>query len=235
MTDASGGMIAFVPCRAGSQRVPRKNVRSFAGVEGGLLAIKLSQLGAASCFDQIMVSTNDPEVIVVVEAFSERTGAKIVLDHRPDHLCSSEATTDSVIDYAARLFDDAHLFWTHVTSPFVEARHYEEMVSAYQAGLADGIHDSLMAVTTLHTFLWDDNGPINYNRAVERWPRTQTLKPIFEVNSAAFVIATPLMRTLSDRVGTSPILHRLSHDSSLDIDWEPDFARAEAIYQGLHS
>ena len=31
---------AFLPCRKGSQRIPDKNVKPFAGIEGGLLKIK---------------------------------------------------------------------------------------------------------------------------------------------------------------------------------------------------
>ncbi len=224
-------MIAFVPCRAGSQRVPRKNTRPFAGVEGGLLAIKLAQLAAADCFDHILVSTNDPDVVKVVKTFAMTSTAKIAIDDRPDYLCTSEASTDSVIDYAAKLFDDADLFWTHVTSPFVEAGQYEAMANKYQAAIAAGTADSLVAVTTLRTFLWDADGPVNYDRAVERWPRTQTLKPIYEINSAAFLIATPLMREVGDRIGRTPLFHELSHQSAVDVDWEDDFVRAEALYR----
>ena len=35
---------AFIPCRAGSERIAKKNTKLFAGKEGGLLAIKLEQL-----------------------------------------------------------------------------------------------------------------------------------------------------------------------------------------------
>ena len=36
--------IVFLPCRKGSERVPQKNTRTFAGVVGGLLWIKLNEL-----------------------------------------------------------------------------------------------------------------------------------------------------------------------------------------------
>jgi CMP-N-acetylneuraminic acid synthetase len=32
----------FLPCRSGSERVPEKNTKPFAEVEGGLLTIKLN-------------------------------------------------------------------------------------------------------------------------------------------------------------------------------------------------
>ena len=38
------GVVVFLPCRAGSTRVPEKNTRPFAGHGGGLLGVKLDQL-----------------------------------------------------------------------------------------------------------------------------------------------------------------------------------------------
>ena len=55
--------IAFLPCRKGSQRVPNKNTRTFAGIEGGLLRIKLEELLKAQLIDEIILSSNDDEVI----------------------------------------------------------------------------------------------------------------------------------------------------------------------------
>lgn len=224
-------LVAFLPCRAGSERVPRKNTRPFAGVEGGLLRLKLEQLAATRSLDRILVSTNDPEVIAVAEAFADEAGKPVQIDRRPDHLCSSQTSTDELIRYAADLMDTSVLFWTHVTSPFVGADAYDAMSKAYADAIAEERGDSLMAVSAHRTFLWDDKGPINYDRTVERWPRTQTLKPIFEINSAAFVIASPLMREVQDRIGRRPVLHTLSHEVAVDIDWEEDFNRAEALYR----
>ena len=44
----------FIPCRAGSERVPEKNTRSFAGLDGGLLKIKLDQILRIKLVDKII-------------------------------------------------------------------------------------------------------------------------------------------------------------------------------------
>jgi len=52
--------VAIFPARGGSQRIPRKNVRAFAGrpmIEWPLIAAKDSQL-----FDTLIVSTDDAEI-----------------------------------------------------------------------------------------------------------------------------------------------------------------------------
>ena len=55
-------VIAFLPCRQGSQRVKNKNIKPFAGIEGGFISIKLTQLLKVEAIDKIVVSTNDVEV-----------------------------------------------------------------------------------------------------------------------------------------------------------------------------
>jgi len=61
---------AFLPCRKGSQRIPDKNIKSFAGNEGGLLNIKLRQLVECELIDQILVSSNDERVLENATNFS---------------------------------------------------------------------------------------------------------------------------------------------------------------------
>ena len=49
-----------------------------------------------------------------------------------------------------------------MTSPFVTSERYDEMISKYLLSLEKGF-DSLMAVTAMQSFIWDNSGPINYD------------------------------------------------------------------------
>ena len=74
----------FLPTRAGSERVANKNTRNFAGVEGGLLAIKLEQLLSLSNVKEVILSTNDEASIEVAQNFLSNPKLKLI--QRPDHL-----------------------------------------------------------------------------------------------------------------------------------------------------
>ena len=224
-------MIAFLPCRAGSQRVPHKNTRPFAGSADGLVGIKLDQLLECPVIDQIVLSSNDPEVLAIADKRQAAAGARLSIDHRPDHLCSSATSTDEVIDYVPKVIDQGDVLWTHVTSPFFGADDYSASIIAYRDALAACAHDSLMGVTQLHTFLWDQTGPLNYDKTIERWPRTQTLRPVFEVNSAIFIAPIEIYRRLGDRVGDRPLLYAIGKEKTVDIDWLEDFKLAERLWQ----
>jgi CMP-N-acetylneuraminic acid synthetase len=216
---------AFLPCRKGSERVPNKNTRPFSGRAHGLLEIKLAQLLAVEGLDEIVVSSND---LAVLEYAEELRTQRIRTHRRADSLGSSTTSTDALVGHALDLIADGHILWTHVTSPFFGSRHYEDCLRSYRNGLEAGF-DSLMTVTELHSFLWDQSGPVNYDRSTEKWPRTQTLAPTFEVNSAVFLHSAMGYRQVNDRIGHRPILHPSSKIAGFDIDWPEDFELAQAM------
>lgn len=219
----------FLPCRAGSQRVPKKNTKNFAGVEGGLLVIKLATLVKVVSISRIVVSTNDQEVIDIVNGFNN---PKITIDIRPDYLASSETSTDDVINYVPTIIYEEHILWTHVTSPFISPETIEEGIQLY---FQENGFDSLMTVNKIQTFLWNEGGAINYDRALEKWPRTQTLPSLFEINSGFFISSRSNYLELQDRIGKKPYLFVTKGFESVDIDWPDDFILAEMIYNYQNS
>lgn len=223
--ETQGPVTAFLPCRKGSERVPRKNIRPFGPFQEGLVQIKLGQLLDCPRIDQVVLSTNDEEIL----DYARRLGAaQLVVHHRAEHLSSSATSTDALVGHAHDLIPEGHILWTHVTSPFVTAEIYANIIAAYQQALTQG-HDSLMTTTLLHAFLWNEKGPLNYDRKVEKWPRTQTLTPVHEINSAVFLAPTEIYSRLDDRIGENPYLFPLDKLTAQDIDWESDFVVAEQL------
>ena len=218
----------FLPCRKGSQRIPRENIKPFAGFQNGLVEIKLNQLIAADYIDEIHLSTNDDEILNFASSIGS---SKIRLHKRRENLSSSETSTDELVAHALELIgDDKHILWTHVTSPFVTAKLYDNIIKTYFEKLNLGF-DSLMAIKTLHGFLWNNDGPINYDRKLEKWPRTQTLAPVYEINSAAFVAPSAIYRDSEDRIGEKPFLYAMDNFLGMDIDWPEEFSLGEQLMQ----
>ena len=122
------------------------------------------------------------------------------------------------------------ILWTHVTSPFLTSTLYDNAVQIYMAQLEKG-YDSLMTVNKLKTFIWDENGSLNYDRNKEKWPRTQTLPNLFEINSGIFINSRENYLKYRDRIGSKPYLMDLDGYSSFDIDWPEDFTLGEMIYK----
>jgi len=216
--------------RAGSERIPRKNTKKFSGIDGGLCSIKINQLLQCKLINYIFVSTNDQNVIDIANSFDSR---KIRIIKRPEELSSSSTSTDDLINYVPEIMPDGHILWTHVTSPFIGPDIYDKIIKTYFNNLKK--YDSLMTVTKIQKFIWNDTKPINYDRSIEKWPRTQTLEPLWEINSGVFITTRKIYKKHMDRVGVRPYLFELSGDLAFDIDWMSDFTTAEEIYKRLNN
>lgn len=225
-------LTVFLPCRAGSERIPNKNTKIFADTEGGLLRIKLNQLIDTKLVDFVVVSSNDEKVEEIVREFEAND--KVRYDNRPDSLALSSTSTDELMTYIPSIIESGDVMWTHVTSPFIDADEYRRIIRMYKSAVEKG-YDSLMTVKKLQSFIWNDKGPVNYKRTVEKWPRTQTLDPVYEVNNGAFICSVNVYRKFLDRVGEKVFLCEQDSICSLDIDWPDEFYLAERMWLALRS
>lgn len=219
----------FLPTRKGSERVKNKNTRKFAHFEGGLLELKLRQLQGLEV-DEVILSTNDEESIRIAESFKPNF-KNLVIKPRPDHLAESSTKLTDLIKYVPEITNCQHILWTHVTSPMADREIYTDSILKYEKALKKG-YDSLMSVIPFQNFLWSiDNNDLINREGEHRWPRTQDLKKLFEINSAIFITPKKIYENNHDRVGIKPFLYEMNKLSSLDVDWEEDFKIAEAVYE----
>jgi len=234
MNQTNNSISFFLPTRKGSERVPSKNTRPFAGVKGGLLEIKLKQLLGAQCCREIILSTDDPKSVEIAEGFNRPDKIKIVI--RPDSLCLSTTLVQDLINYVPSVVASDHIFWLHVTTPFIGAKDYNLACVEYFKALNDG-HDSLMSVSKLQQFLWskEKGDVINFDRSEILWPNTQDLTPLYEINHAFYISSRSNYIEQKDRIGKNPMLYELTGDQKVDIDWGDDFDLAEVLYQLRHS
>jgi CMP-N-acetylneuraminic acid synthetase len=222
----------FLPTRKGSQRVKSKNTRKFAGISGGILELKLTQLLKSRMLASIVLSTND-ELSMEVAKRVDPSQARIKVIRRPDELCLDSTKLTDLIAYVPKIINNKHIIWGHTTTPFVDGNDYDQGVMAYFDQLRRGF-DSLISVMPLQNFLLDKNGDVfNYDAGVNRWPRTQDLPVLYEVNHAMFITSRDTYVQQQNRVGTKPFLYEQDKIKSFDIDWEDDFLIAEAIYDKL--
>jgi len=218
-----------LPLRGGSKRVSRKNTRTFAGIDGGLTAIKISQLIECTEAQKLYITTDDDEVMEIAAQFND---ARIVIDKRPDYLCSSETKIEDLIKYMGNLCEADHVFWLHATAPFVGAKTYNKAFDQYLNALEKGF-DSLMSVTKIQQFIWDpqQRKVINNSSKTSRWPQTQDLAPLYEINHAFYINSRNNYFQQGDRIGLNPYLFPLSKLECLDIDWPEDFEMGELLYK----
>ncbi|MEZ4753480.1 MAG: acylneuraminate cytidylyltransferase family protein [Bdellovibrionota bacterium] len=227
-------MTILLPIRAGSQRVVRKNVRKFSDFKFGLAELKIRQLICLDQVDEILIDTDLEEMDEILELLNSENLdlSRIRVEKRDEKFAGSDATTDDLISYLAPKVRTTDVLWTHTTQPFLGPAKIKEAINLYFDVQEKGF-DSLMSVTSLKTFIWNEKGAVNYSREIEKWPRTQTLPNWVAINSGIFITSDQIMKSKMDRIGERPYLFELDKVEGWDIDEEDDFKIAESIANSL--
>ena len=106
--------------------------------------------------------------------------------------------------------------------------------SAHYVTLRSGGNGAVREISDLIIRSKGSTPLLEFNRNLEKWPNTQTIEPLWEVNSGVFLTKKNIYQTNNDRIGDKPYLFELSDDIAFDIDWLPDYKIAEALYFSMH-
>jgi CMP-N-acetylneuraminic acid synthetase len=213
-------IVALVPMRHHSERVPGKNYRPLAGKP--LFQHILDTLMQCPEISRVAVDTDSP---VIMDALRERYPQVAILE-RPEHLrADTIAMNEVLLNATAQLPADLYL-QTHSTNPLLRpqtvSRAIQALVSQYPA------YDSLFSVTRMQTRLWDQLGrPVNHNPAILL--RTQDLPPVYEENSCIYLFNRQTLEQRRNRIGERPYLFEIPAAEAWDIDEELDFQITDLI------
>ena len=117
-----GEIIAIIPARAGSKRIPGKNIKELAGFP----LIEHTILSAVGCnaIDHVVITSN----IENCNRFAEKYGIRYV--NRPDILCEDDSNDYDVIQHALRSMDNRWelIVYLRPTTPFRSDYHLCEAI-----------------------------------------------------------------------------------------------------------
>ena len=217
---SKNNIIAMVPVRAGSTRVPNKNTRKFANTS--LLELKLKVLKNVSGITQIIVSTDCD----IAAEIAHKQNIKV--QRRSKYYAGSDVTNDQHWLHIAKTTPGDIVFLAQVTSPLLRVSSIQKALNTF---LNSGSNDSLNSVSVEKKFLWKDMNPINYDINVT--PKSQDLPNIVSLNFAITIIQKQAMIKRKNVIGYRPSFFELDKVEALDIDDLVDFKVAELMYQEL--
>ena len=202
-----------------SERVPRKNMRSFCGKP--LFHWIMNTLNASHHIGEIIINTDSEEI-----AESAAKHFNVTLHMRPEHLLtitSNEA--NQLIEHDVLNHDGHYYLQTHSTNPLLSIASIDSAVDAF---FAQSEHDSLMSVSSIRKrFYWPDGRPVNHDPA--HMVKTQDLTPIYEENSCIYMFSRETFMTRKSRIGANPLFFPIDPIEAVDIDEDSDFQIAEAL------
>ena len=215
-------VVALVPMRHTSERVPEKNYREIAGKP--LYYHIMETLKACSQVSKIVVDTDSP---IIKRGLQEDFSDVIVID-RPNHLTGSMVPMNDVLAHDLGMIDGELFLQTHSTNPLLRSETVSAAIEMFFENYPT--FDSLFSVTRLQTRLWDEDGrPVNHDPDILL--RTQDLPPVFEENSCLYIFEKKSFMRTKNRLGARPYMLEIGSEEALDIDDETDFLIARYLLE----
>lgn len=207
-------IVALIPMRHHSQRVPGKNYRPLAGKP--LYAYILTTLSACPEIDEIVIDTDSP--IIKRGVASDFPTVRII--DRPEHLRSDDVPMNEVLLYDVTHVPAHYYLQTHSTNPLLRQETVSRAIATFLKYYPD--HDSLFSVTQRKTRMWNAQcQPLNHDPATLL--RTQDLPPIYEENSCLYIFERSIFEARRNRLGENPLMFEIDAPEAWDIDEELDF------------
>jgi len=207
-------LVALVPMRHHSQRVPGKNYRPLAGKP--LFHYIIETLLAVPEVETVMVDTDSEPVMDGLRRFFPT----VKLIQRPEHLRADDVPMNDILLHdTAQVNADLYL-QTHSTNPLLKPETVscaiQSLFTNYQK------YDSLFSVTRLQTRLYFQDGrAINHDPSV--LIQTQDLPPVYEENSCLYLFTRENLARKHHRIGDKPLMFEINTAEAWDIDEELDF------------
>lgn len=211
-------IIALLPMKGNSERVPNKNLKDFNGKP--LFHHVLQSLQNCELIDEVIINTDSDKIANSAASFS-----KVKIHQRPEAICGDFVSMNDVIANDLENSDGDIYLQTHSTNPLLKADTITKAIEEFKGS----DNDSLFSVTKLQTRLyWKDGKPVNHNP--EELLRTQDLPPLFEENSNIFIFTKQsFAKAENKRIGLNPMMFEMDKLEAIDIDEPQDFIMAEAI------
>lgn len=214
-------IVALVPMRHDSERVPGKNYRPFGDRE--LYHHIIDTLLDCELIDEVVINTDSPRIM---EGASEHF-PQIRLIERPQELRDGTVPMNDVLLYDVTQVASDYYLQTHSTNPLLSSETITRAIGLFLDNYPS--YDSLFSVTRIETRLWDGQArAINHNPAILL--RTQDLPPVYEENSCLYIFSRSTLEKQHNRIGERPLMFEIDPVEAWDIDDETDFRIAEFLY-----
>jgi len=212
-------IVAFVPAKGSSERVPSKNLRILDGEY--LFRRKLRQLLACPLIDEVWLDTESDDLI------GKASDLPIKVLKRDPSLATNATDGHKMFENECKHVPDADIVIQALcTAPFVDDA---TITKGLEKLLADAGKDSLIGVTKTKQYLWEGNDPA-YGRG--RVPNSVDLPNTVVEAMSLYMVRRTSCDFPQKRYGRKPIFLELNSREAIDINYMEDLALAEMVCRG---
>jgi pseudaminic acid cytidylyltransferase len=223
--------VAIIPARGGSKRIPRKNIKIFAGLPIIAHSIKAAQ--DSELFDKIIVTTDDDEIADIARTF----GAKIPF-MRPKELSDDFTTSGEVIEHTLKYLRDNNEHYDYcciiyATAPLLQVKYLiEGFEKLKNSDAINAFSATTMPFPIQRTFKVNADGRCEMFTPEHYMTRSQDLEEAYQ-DAGQFYWTRLDKESKEVMFGKDSIPVILPRHLVQDIDTSEDWQRAEFMYKAI--
>lgn len=220
-------ILAIIPARAGSKRLPNKNILQIGSKP--LIAWTIEAAKESKYIDNLIVSTDSQKIYDVAKKFGANTPFL-----RPSELAQDDTRSIDVVIHALEFYKDEYdyVILLQPTSPLRETSDIDggiEHCFAKDAttviGVCEVVHSPLWSNTLDDSLSMDNFLDDKYNNS-----RSQDLPTFYRINGAFYMSkADSVLKNETFFVKENIYAYIMTQENSADIDTKLDFMVSEAL------
>ena len=220
-------LCSVIPARLGSSRVKNKVFQTLDGSQT-LLTRKIKQLRLILPEDRVIVSTESE----IIAGEAAKAGATVIF--RDEYFADGhKASFSEVITHVVGELPGEYVAWNTFVCPFQGAAELEKSFMAFKTNVVNGDYDSLVSVVPMAEYIWDSNGPVNYN-ADRGHTISQDLPKWFRVTNGNYMAAKRDIMEWQYLLGHNVYLDVCPSYCGVDIDTYDDLQFAK-VYESMRN
>ena len=222
-------VVALLPMKAHSERVPGKNFKDFCGKP--LFRWVLDTLLSVPVISAVVINTDAREIL---EANGLIESESIMIRDRNPRICGDFVSMNAVIQDDINNVDGDIFLMTHTTNPLLSKQSVETAIKMFIEAIESNSHDSLFTVNKVQERFYTSTAQA-INHDPENLMRTQDLEVWFKENSNLYLFTKESFKSTGARIGSSPAMLVTPPFESTDIDTPDDWDFAMSVVEHYRS
>jgi pseudaminic acid cytidylyltransferase len=224
-------VIAVIPARGGSKRIPKKNIKLFFGKP--LISYTINILKESELFDEIFVSTDSREIANIAQEFGAKVPFLRSADLSEDHSLTVPVIADFIKRNAVTM--DSVVCCAYATAPLMRS---SDLRLAYSELFNNNQPDYVCAVSRydypIQRALKKTNGIMNMAQIANLETLSQEFEPMYH-DAGQFYFAKAKTWEIQKPMLVNTFGVELPSWRVQDIDTLEDWQRAELLYKVINS
>ncbi|WP_375580228.1 pseudaminic acid cytidylyltransferase [Marivirga tractuosa] len=170
--------LCIIPARGGSKRIPRKNIKDFLGKP--IIAHSIETALKSDLFDEVMVSTDDPEIAEIAQKFGAKVPFMRSTENADDFATTSVVLIEVLEEYKVKGKEYDYACCIYPTAPLIKA---DKLKVGFEK-LIDGNFSTVFSSVEFSYPIWRGLKKTNNDEFKMVWPenldkRSQDLEAVY--------------------------------------------------------